>query len=219
LDVALTAAKGFLSELPAVPPGDLTRVYLHWSAEEYHCTDASYHAVVALSGDAWEIAYTHDVRKNAKSTFSEVNYAEATAGRNRGSCAIAIDGLIGKFSPSDFGSEPIQMHEVEYLCAGAAAFCVRYGIDALGHATDDDVYGGAFYGEPTILTHSEAANMVGVPPQYAAYGPAPIGTSERIDLACLVPAPPGEQVTPTHAYVVGTELRARIHAYAQALKG
>ena len=131
-----------------------------------------------------------------------------------GSVAIAVDGLSDpQVTPNDFGSDPLQMHEIEFLCAGAAAFCVRFGIDSGGISLASDPY----YGEPNILTHAEAANLVGAPPAYTAYGPQPIGDVERWDLATLVPAPEGVLVTATHAGIVGDALRQRIHLYAAAL--
>jgi|GEM_PF-4034049 len=209
LDVALAAAAAIVPQLPKVPAGDLTRVYLHQSAEEYGCVDGAYHAVIALRDGAWKIELSHDVRDNARSTFA-ANYAANTYCRNRGAIGIAIDGLIGaQVSPNDFGSEPIQMHEVEFLCAAAAAFCAAYDIDATALSHD----GNAYDGEPTILTHAEAANRPGSPAQYARYGPPPLGDSERWDLSTLVAAPAGVVVTADHAAIVGDELRARIHAY------
>jgi hypothetical protein len=215
LDAATLAGRAFLETLPKVPDGDLTRVYLHQSAQEYGCADAAYHAVVSLRGGIWQIVPSHDVRTNARSTFSEVNYAPHTYHRNTGAVAIAVDGLIGsQVSQNDFGSEPLQMHEIEHLCAGAAAFCMAFGIDSGGLSYDADPY----YGEPTILTHGEAANIVGAPPAYTPYGLPPIGTLERWDLTTLVPVPAGVMLSDAHAKIVGDELRGRIHYYAAALR-
>jgi len=211
LDLALTAAAAVLSKLPKVAPGGLSRLYLHQTAEEYGCVSGAYHAVVAKPADGWQIVLSHDVRDNAFATFSPENYAEHTYRRNTGAIGLALDGLIGAgVSPNDFGSEPIQMHEVEFLCAAAAAFCTAYEIDALG--TSNDAFRPYYNGEPNILTHAEAANRVGNPPQYAAYGPQP-GTCERWDLATLIPAPAGYVVTDADASVAGDELRRRIHVY------
>jgi hypothetical protein len=222
---ALSAGIAFRHTLPVLPPNDVDRIYLHQSAEEYGCVDDAYHAVVrldtAVAPDAWEIAPSHDVHDNARSTFSVTDYAEHTYCRNEGAVAIALDGLIGaQVSPNDFGSEPIQMHEVEFLCAGAAAFAVTFGIDTGGFSRSlGDARSRAYVGEPNILTHAEAANLPGSPVQYASYGPAPIGTVERWDLATLIAAPAGVLVTATHASIVGIALRKRIHLYAAAMKG
>lgn len=206
---ALRSARVFCRYLPMVALDDISRVYLHQSAEAYGCIDGSYNAVIALVDGAWEIAASHTPRDNARSTL-DADYARHTYYRNTGAVGIAINGLdTPGASPTNFGRDPIQLHSIEFLCAGAAAYCSAYGIDSLGVSYEDDPY----KGEHTILTHAEAANLTGSPPQYDRYGPAPLGTVERWDLATLVQAPSSVLVTSDHASIVGDALRERIHKY------
>jgi len=221
LPSACDAARHFLNEVPPLGRrGDISRIYLHWSVEAFGCIDALYHAVVALRDGAWVIAPSHDVRPNMLSSFSG-DYAKNTYHRNRGSVGIAIDGLDGAgVTPYDFGSDAPQMHEIEHLCAGAAAFAAAYEIDALGisyAAYDGDPY----TGEPTIQTHAEAAHRPGNPPQYDPYflTDAPPDGDVRWDLMSLVRLPAGVAPSFAMAVTTGDELRQRIHRYKLQLMG
>lgn len=206
---AMEAGKAFLQKIPHGKPKDITRIYLHQSAESYGCSDAHYNSVIVIANDGWQIRTPNDPRHNMRSSFGSFRYAQHTFRRNLGAVGIAINGLdTPEVTPYDFGPDPLQMHAVEYMCVAAAAYAIAYDIDAQGIA-DDNHY---FDGEPTILTHSEAGNFVGEPRQYLAYGPRP-GTGERWDLLVLAPPPASADVvlTSEHAGIVGRELRARIH--------
>jgi hypothetical protein len=215
---AYNVVESFRRQIAPLPPGDITRIYLHQSAEAYGACDGAYNAVIPLvDGKTWAMRIAHDPHDNARSTFSADGYAEHTFHRNTGAIGIAVNGLdTPGANPNAFGQHPLQLHAIEFMCACAAAFAKVYGIDALGFSNDADHP--EFANEPTILTHAEAANLPGSPPQYAPYGPQPIGDVERWDLATLVQAPPGVTITATHASIVGDELRRRIHDYKGVLR-
>ena len=219
IDAGIVAiARAFMREIPHVVAGDITRGYLHQSAEAYGCVDGAYNAVIPLVDGKWAAVASHDIRKNARSTFDQNGYAAHTYHRNYGAFGIAVNGLdTPGASPTNFGADPLQLHAIDLMCAVAAAYCTSFGIDATGLSREAVPPASAFRDEPTILTHAEAANRPGNPAQYSAYGPAPIGDVERWDLATLVQAPASVQITADHATIVGNELRGRIHAYKLAL--
>ena len=113
----------------------------------------------------------------------------------------------------DFGLTSVTAAGLEWLCAGAAAFAVKYGLDAAGNVANGTTHQGdngtvSTTGEPVIITHAEAAIFDGY---FCGYTDDP---DCRWDLACLVP---GGSVTPEVAVQTGDALRARIHAYKLAL--
>jgi hypothetical protein len=111
---------------------------------------------------------------------------------------------------TNFGPEPVTKLMIEYLCAANAAVAKKYGIDLSGLSTH-----APYTGEPTLLTHAEAADRVGSPQQYSAYGPG--ATSERWDLASLVALPQGVSLSDAMAKATGDAIRARSHLYKAAL--
>jgi hypothetical protein len=217
----LAASKAFMLTLPDVNMGnrdgqkwydaskpyadpDLTRIYLHWSVQGMCAVDAAYNFVITEKDGHYAINHSTDVRKNARSTFDEVNYATHTYHRNTGGIGIALDGMDGA-TASNFGQDGVTVTGLTYLCAAAAAVAAKYDIDISGLSLDSD----PFYGEISTLTHAEAGNLTGAPAAYTPYGPAPIGDVERWDLAAFVPG----TVNVDSAKTCGDALRQLAHAY------
>jgi hypothetical protein len=111
----------------------------------------------------------------------------------------------------NFGICPVQMHQLEFLCAAAAAFCVKYGVDTNGTVvtgwthTDNDGNPVNTAGEHNLLTHAECAVIDAYP-------------SERWDLGSFIPLPAELDLTTAMRSACGDALRARAHLYAAALK-
>jgi len=181
--------------LPNCNDDDITRIYLHHVHPSSGCSGGTYNHVVQFIVDRWEIIGNRNPRDNARSMLS-LDYARHTYHRNQGAVGLALDA-------------PIDSIALEFLCAGAAAYCAAYGIEPTSLSLDADPY----RNEPSILTHAEAANFSGDPEQYYIYGPAPVGTGERVDFATLTNAEP----TAESAFIVGEALRARIAAYKLVL--
>lgn len=183
---------------------------MHWEVEPYVDVDPAYNGVVPLLGGAWKMALSTDPR-NQVAGLNDNPEASHTWHRNTGAVGLAIAGMSGA-STTDFGPYPVQVHQLEFLCAMAAAFAVEYGIDAAGtvpapgsdHA-DNNGANVNTTGEHTILTHGECAVIDAYP-------------TERWDLGSFVPLPAGVSLTPAMRSQCGDALRARIHGYAEALK-
>jgi len=109
---------------------------------------------------------------------------------------------------NNFGADGVTVTGLTHLCAAAAAVAAKYGIDVMGRKAE-----GFYVGEHTVLTHAEAADLVGEPPQYEAYGP--LNGATRWDLCSFVAVPEGEALPPAH--VCGDALRTLTHAYKEAL--
>lgn len=207
---ALSAAKAFRSQVPSIPKGLLSRVYLHWSVEGYGACDGQYNFVVDLRDGKWTLLLAHDPRDNAPGLNSN-SEASHTWHRNTGAVGIAINGMDGA-GEHDFGPDAVQVHELEYLCALAALVCVTYGIDSNGTVADGSTHADNngnpvnTRGEHNILTHGECAVIDAYP-------------DERWDLGSFVSLPEGVNLTPAMRSACGDALRARIHEYAVALKG
>jgi len=210
LPEALAAGIAYERELPSIRPHDVDRGYLHVSAGPEDVCFGEYTANVTLRDDRWTIVPTHDPRKNALSTFDDADYAAATYHRNKGSWSICADAML-EADPHRFGADALQLHQVEHVCAAAAALCVAYGIDPLGLSLR-----APYAGEPTVLTHAEAADRVGVPGQYEAYGPSK--TCERWDFLSLVPLPADVEPSAAIARRTGDGLRTRIAAYMGGMR-
>ncbi len=189
---ALEQARTLFAALPALESGEsLVHTYLHWEVEKYGCVDAQYNIVIALLNGAWVAKIATSPRANAIQVGDGAPYAAHTYHRNSHAVGIAVSGMVDA-TASDFGAAPIQMHELEVLCAANAAVAKRYGIDLNGKID----------GEPTCMTHAEAAIVDGY------FG-------ERWDLARLVPS--GDPLTPDEARANAALLRFRSHEYKLAL--
>jgi hypothetical protein len=145
--------------------------------------------MVDLADDKWVLKLTHDPRDNMPG-LTDAPMASHTWHRNSWALGIAIGGMDGA-TTNNFGKDPVQLHELQYLCAGAAALAAKYGVQA-----NQDLGGG----EHTIMTHAEAAIQDGY------FG-------ERWDLALFEPGP----LTQTGARYHGDLLRQRIHVIKSQL--
>lgn len=182
-------AKAFMGNLPAIPNGDVHRIYLHWAVAPFGCLFDDYNAMVDLEADKWVLKLTHNPQDNIPG-INDNAMASHTWHRNSWALGIAIGGMEGA-TTNNFGKDPVELHELEYLCAGAAALGAKYGVQAdldLGE------------GEHTIMTHAEAALQDGY------FG-------ERWDLAMFEPGP----LTEAGARYHGELLRRRIHTIKEAL--
>jgi hypothetical protein len=204
----LAKARALRDALPIVPAGLLKRCYLHWTVAPLGMCFADYNGEARYENGEWVLTITHDPRDNAPG-LNDNAPASHTWLRNTGALGVAITGMDGPdVNPHDFGSDPVTVMGLTHLCAAAAAFCARYGIDTLGTSTD-----APYADEPNIMTHAEAGDHVGSPAQYDAYGPA--STFERWDLLCFSAVPQGVHFT--DASICGNALRAMVHAYKAAL--
>lgn len=207
---AIAEAKLFLSRLSDIPKGLIKRIYLHWAVAGYCNTFTDYNGMVILQNGKWVLIITHNPQDNAPGLNSN-SEASHTWHRNTGALGISVAGMLNG-DIHNFGPDPINLHELEFLCAGAAALCVKYDIDSLGKVTEDQTHsdnnGNTVHtlGEPIILTHAECAVL-------DSY------ESERWDLGTLVPLPEGVDLTPQMRTQSGDALRARIHAYKLQLLG
>jgi hypothetical protein len=205
---ALAGARAFAAQLPAVPHGAIDRIYGHWTVGHRDQNFGDYNGAARFDGMNFHLDIVGDPRDNAIGVNDNEPHPH-TYHRNTGAFGFATDDMAGA-NEHDFGPEPVTIATLEWLCAGVAAVAHAYGIDLSGTSTR-----APYAGEPTFLTHAEAADRVGSPPQYAAYGPA--STSERWDLASFVAFPAGLNATGATAKICGDALRARAHAYKVAL--
>jgi hypothetical protein len=207
---ALAEGDAFAAKLPPVPAGALDRIYVHWTVGHYEQDFEDYNGSVNfdVKSTKFSLHVVGDPRDNARGVNDNDPHSH-TYRRNTGAFGIATDDMIGA-NEHNFGPEPLTMMTLEYLCAGIAAVGKVYGIDVNGTSTR-----APYAGEPNVLTHAEAADRRGSPPQYAAYGPA--STSERWDLASFVALPAGLKATGETARACGDALRARAHLYKVAL--
>jgi len=196
---AISEGRRILALLPDLAPGQaLKRIPLHWEVEAYGCVDTHYNLVVSLHNGAWVASIATDPRLNASEPPSD-GYAPATYQRNSYSCSVAVSGMVGA-SESDFGADPVQLHQIEVLCATAAAVARKYNIDAMG----------AYRDLPAVFTHAEAAIA-------DRYFPGDGDPDSRWDLAILRPNADGSVATKAQAKANGALLRFRTHSYKLAL--
>lgn len=205
---ALEEGRSLHRMLPRVPALALDRLYGHWTVGHYAQNFDDYNIAVRYDGSAFHLDIVGDPRDNARGVNDNAVHSH-TYMRNTGALGICTDDMAGA-TENDFGPEPVTLLTLEYLCAGIAAAAKVYGIDLLGFSTRDP-----YAREPNFLTHAEAADRVGSPAQYDAYGPA--STSERWDLASFVAFPAGQHATGQSAYTCGSALRMRAHLYAVEL--
>jgi hypothetical protein len=168
---------------PALPPGTLRSVILHWTAGDYETTFAAYHLCLSGPHDVMVHA-THDLRANMRDVRTAgPAYAAHTQGRNSYAAGIAVCAMRAA-TPHDFADFPLSAQQVEALCAVSAVLVRWYGI-AL----------------PAVRTHAEAALEDGY------FGS---GADARWDIARLEPA--ADPLRPAEAAAVGNFLRTRIAA-------
>lgn len=211
LPEALAAAEAFLKTLPDVPPRDLLRGYYHWSVAGYACIFHDYNVMIILKDGKWTIVMTDSPADNAPGVNNNP-VASHTWHRNTGAFGVSVSGMDGA-TTSNFGPDPVQMHEIEFQCAAMAALCVKYGVDTMGtvpapgsNHTDDNGNNVNTTGEPNLLTHAECAIIDAYP-------------TERWDEGSFIPLPSGVSLTPEMRTTCGNALRSRTHEYAAALKG
>lgn len=209
---ALAAARALLGQLPQIREGGIERIYLHWTVAPFGCVFRDYNAEVDLEGGRWVIRLTHDPIDNATGD-GEANH---TFRRNTGAVGISIAGM-DHATFSNFGPDPVQMHEMEYLCAAAAAFARKYSIQSNSPAPAKYPGGGRPDRERTIMTHAEAALMTPGDGDYPHYYCFKDGGDPdcRWDLATTNAQ--GHQPTEAEAFAQADALRARIRQYKVAL--
>ena len=189
---ALQQGRALYNALPMLARAEsITRLFSHWSVEEYGCVDGSYNVVIALTSGAWVAEIATSPRLNAVQVSADHPYAAHTYQRNSHAVGIAVNGMTGATS-DDFGAEPVQLHEIEVLCAANAAVAKKYSIDLAGMVG----------GEHTLMTHAEAAILDGY------FG-------ERWDLARLRPS--SAPLSVSEAVATGDLIRARSRQYKGAL--
>ena len=207
---ALSCAKTFLNMLPGDPkPGDITRMYEHWTVSGYSCDFTDYNVEAKQVEGKWTLALEH----NPLDDISGYNNDPEIAGtwrRNTGSVAIAITGMDGA-TENNFGDDPITVEGLEYLCAGSAALALKYHIDINGNiiapgSTHLDNNGNNVNttGEHNVLTHAEVAVIDSYP-------------SERWDLGVFTALPSNISLTSSMRSQCGDAIRARIRLYKIAL--
>jgi hypothetical protein len=204
---ALAAGRTFMNSLPDIPPGLITHCSLHWAATPYGWAltrngqggTIPYQVVADLDAAGNTILVSGmspsaNARDIPASATADVDYCASTYHRNSHGVAASISAMVGA-GPHSFGLNPIDIHLVEYMCAGAAALCAKYGIDA---SAPQNCY-----------THAEAAiwdsYFLGDDPDC------------RWDLATLEATDADIATLKVTATSVGDQLRARIHAYKISL--
>lgn len=155
LPEALAAARTIYGELPDVSAGSLNRIYYHWAVEAYNCTDSAYNLEVYLPTGTNEFAIQITNTPLANVAGSSETISSHTYRRNTGAVGIAISGLVGA-TYDNLGSEPVTLHQEEFLCAAGAAVAKKYGIQCDAPA-EGIFYPSDLAQEHTIMTHSEAA--------------------------------------------------------------
>lgn len=211
----LAKAKAIMATLPAVPAGTISRLYLHWTVAPFGCTFADYNGEVDFENGNWKMVMTHDPRDNAVGVNNNPE-ASHTWHRNTGAVGVSLAGMSGA-TEHDFGPDGVTLSGLEHLCACAAAYAQRYGIDASGSVANGTTHIGDTgqtvntTGEHTILTHAEAANIDG-------YLCGFTGDPDcRWDLGSLVALPEGTSLTKAMVAQCGDALRQRVHAYKGAI--
>jgi hypothetical protein len=190
---ALGVSFEFSTQLPSLGAGQsLTHLYLHWSATGYFGSFYEYNAVISLriTDRAWICNVVTGPRLNATSPPQQ-GYAAHTYQRNSHAFGLCVDAMTDAI-PSNFGSSPITLEEVETLCACAAVICLKYGIDSAD--------------PKLVMTHGEAAILDG----YFILDATPDGVT-RWDLARLTAS--DIPISREEAVENGNKLRARIHEY------
>jgi hypothetical protein len=204
---ALIGARGYFATLAPLPDRSLTHCSLHWSATPYRwandCiavgTTLPYHIVAGenAGGNATlfpGLSPALNARELTDLHEANVDYCASVYRRNSRGVAASMSAMAGAI-PADFGTAPITPALIEFMCAGAAALCAAYGIDARD--------------PQACYTHAEAAIWDG----YF------LGDEDdsRWDLAILEPYAGDIASLKRLVPATGDRLRARIHAYRQKL--
>ena len=193
-------AKTLLESLPDAPTGSLSRVYLHWTGLPFGRTVDAYNGLADFRNGEWSLALKRDPRDNAGLTDTDA--AAHTWRRNRGAVGVAVSGMSAA-TENDFGPDALTSAGLDHLCAAAAAFAYRYGINPLGTVERS--------GEFNILTHAECARIDGYLCGFTS------DPDCRWDLGSLVALPDGTSLTEVMVSQCGDALRHRVQAYAIAL--
>lgn len=195
---ALSEGKRILALLPVLSAGQsIKRIPLHWEVEAWGCVDTHYNLVVSLQNGVWVSSISVGPDLNA-SYPPQLGYAPATFHRNSYSCSVAVSGMVGA-TAGDFGAAPIQLHELEVMCATAAAVARRYNVDTLGKYED----------LPAVFTHAEAAIA-------DHYYPGDGDPDSRWDLSEPRPRADGKIPSKPDAQAFAGVIRQRIHEYKVA---
>ena len=202
-----------LAGLPALAPGLVTHVSLHWAATPYGWAIAKsqngdvipYNLIADVNAQGNVVIVSGmDPRRNARDIDprerQDVDYCASCYHRNSHGLAASISALENG-GPGDFGHYPLSERLVDALCVSAAAICAKYGVDASSNTT--------------CFTHAEAAIWDG----YFWGDPTPDGDT-RGDL-CILEAHPemSDAQLKANAPIIGDLLRGRIHDYKLALLG
>ena len=173
---------------PALPPGRIDRLYLHWSAGNYTDVFPAYHFCIARDANAVIVVNTHRIEANMRDLRldPQAEYAAHTRGRNSFALGLSIMGMHGA-RPDDFGPFPLTEPLIEGICRVAARLASFYAIPV---------------DEGHVLTHAEAAVADGY------FGTA---QEQRWDIARLAAGP--RPLRPEDARIAGSELRDRILAF------
>jgi hypothetical protein len=196
------AANDYADLLPSCPDGTILAGYWHWTVGHSDQDFPDYNGAVAYDGKNFGLHIPHTPLDNANG----VNEASHTWLRNTGAFGFATDDMVFA-SEHDFGPEPLTIATLWWLCAGSAAVSKKYGIDVAGTKQSANYESGRYNGEPTWLTHAEAAVRGGSPPDPAWYNYGPSGTCERWDLSVFTPLPSGLVATDAMATICGNALR------------
>jgi hypothetical protein len=204
---ALAAARTYFAQLPILGAQSLTHCSMHWAAMPYGWAREQHTAGTRLP---YQVVSDRDIdglplliagmdpalnaRTIALDERADSDYCASVWRRNSRGVAVSISAMLDA-EPSDFGSAPIDATLVEYMCAGAAALCARYGINP----SDPQA----------CFTHAEAACWDGY-----FWGE---DADCRWDLAILDPASADAATLRAAVPVTGDRLRARILVYALAL--
>ena len=203
---AISEGKRILALLPNLDPGQaIKRIVLHWEVEAYGCVDAHYNIPVSLQNGLWVGTIKTDPRLNATDPEQD-GYAAATWMRNSFSCSVGVSGMVGA-TESNFGSQPIQLHETEVACAVMAAVARKYNVDAMG----------AYRDLPALTSHAENAIADSYFPGDIDPATGLPATDTRWDYAILRPNADGSPATKAQAKATGALIRFRTHSYKLAL--
>ena len=112
-------------------------------------------------------------------------------------------------TPTDYGPDAIEEHQVEVMCSFVAAVGIVYDIDVVGYDAVQKIH--------NVATHAEWAILMGYYPGDPKVDSLPwSGPPYRWDLSALWPSPDGVP-DKGEAAVTASDLRGRIHQYKVAL--
>ena len=121
-----------------MPPADMRRVIIHWTAGGHRANDvdrAAYHILVEETGRL--VRGTHSILDNVGT--ADGDYAAHTLGCNTRSIGVSMCCMAGcRQSPFDGGRYPMSERQWTAMLHVVAQLCRRYGIDVtpttvLGH--------------------------------------------------------------------------------------